>query len=238
VNIYLFIIFQSLQLHPTESAPHTDSYMLLLDSILSVPCPSNLVDLKNCQQGAFNCYGLLIRNEVTGLFAVESSERKIVKHVFSILGDHANHGTSQRICMVNALVTCAKGLNAHEIGLFADCCLGRCISLIRDVNQEVVVQSSLIHVLLVMTAQLKSAIHPFSFDIINILQFCLASAEVEIRKGGVKLFSALLVARDDLIVEYEQEFQEIFQKIKSIGMIDEDSETRLLAEKFVQLLKL
>lgn len=238
IKTFMFVIFQTLQIHESISNIYVKDYFHLIESIFSQIDLDN-DELINCQRGAINSMSMMIRNEMREYKTNETTvQNSSLNYLLNNLTDK-NVSSSTKICIVNVFSTFTMGIaGIYELNLLLNRSISKLHQIIQDESQDIIIRLSLLHFLLVTTNQLKSGIYPFSTEFVSLIKYCLYNSDSQIRKSGLKLFSGVIVAKEDIILEFESDFQDILKKIKSISLIEEDAETRALAEKFSNLLHL
>ncbi len=88
-----------------------------------------------------------------------------------------------------------------------------------------------------MTYRMKTAVHPYTEIISRIIRDGIeANAPSLIKLNSLKLLSAVLVAREDVLTDYGSVFEIILQRLNGLSMMDSSDEVRKLALQLNQLL--
>ena len=217
-------------------------YVPLLFQLLQVPYSHK--ELEKVQMGCIDCMALTIKSGFQYQFSQQKDEQQqqeqpiIISNLIQQIITNINSGTdSFRICMINTCTSACKYLALKELLILVRYVIQPLYKIVMMMaNISYPVQCASLQSLMHMSVKIGTAIHPYSNDLLHATLHALKSPSDMVRLSGLKLLSALLVARDDMIVEYASLFMQVQKQLHSISLMDTHAQVRQLAHQLVKLI--
>ena len=87
--------------------------------------------------------------------------------------------------------------------------------------------------------KIKTAVHPYSKGLLEIISKCLSESDSNIRLYSLKLLSSILFAREDVLIDHKSIFEfEILKKVKGMASIESSMEVQKLASELCNIMGL
>ncbi|KAL9645688.1 hypothetical protein ABK040_003421 [Willaertia magna] len=254
IKLFLFCICQGLTVHEQEKDEilkyikgNDLFYGKLIDLLKILPNMVNVdqqQELLKLQYGCIDCIVIIINI----LYKYNSINLFIENNILNNIKDNTN--ISFKICLINILTKSIQILPLKYKLNLSDKIVPLFYNIIIPTNNNTLQNNTLqdnntlicscMQCLLHLTYQLKSSIHPYSKMILEIISKTISfNEDSKIRLSGLKLLSGILVAREDVIIDFKSIFEfEIFKKLIGLSKIENDIQVKKLAMELVKLLHL
>ena len=238
----LFCICQTIALY--EEDPYLYSFLtgesLLIQSIKNAwNLQSNDQELSKIHQGCMDCMVMIIKY----MLNYSHSDGNFISD--NILKPLSNNSESMmvRVSISNIITKCTNvfplkhllSLSSMVIPIYS-----KVLLLKREPNAETsLFYCSSLQALMNLVFKIKTAVHPYSKSLLEIISKCLSESDPNIRHFSLKLLSSLLFARDDVLVDHQTIFEfEILKKVKGMASIESSLEVQKLANELCKIMGL
>ena len=239
-KVFLYCICQNIALY--EEDPFIITYITepshIMDSLK--PCLSKHAageEMLKIQQGCVDCVTMM-----TKYILNYSQHGEFIRQVMDSLCD-PKESAMLRIYLSNAITKCSQILPLKHQLTFANIVIPRLQQLLLSQRESLpemtVLFCSCMQSLLNLIFQLKSAIHPFSKGILDVISKLLSDEVATVRLSSLKVLGGMLAARDDILIDYKTVFEfEILKKVKGMASIESNTEVQKLARELCKIMGL
>lgn len=253
-KVFLFILCNAFQLHG-KLLLQENVHITLLPLILSVFGKQDK-KLEKIQMGCMDTLALVIKCVLSSYYVNESKAVEPATHVSNVVEEVAstqvdttfipfitqtmlplvasNQDCTISICIIHSFTISLKHMEMKHVILLASISLRLACTW---ANKDISIWTSALQYLLHLCFHLKSAIHPYCVDLLQLVKQSLAfTKDASIRLAACKLLSAILVARDDIIIDYELLFLDVQKQLTSLSTMDSNIQVRQLAQQLITML--
>jgi hypothetical protein len=221
-KVYLFSLCNMVMLSNQESSNFfQETIDFIFEKVFVIPC--DFQSIQKVQLGCIDFFAAVIMKDLGGELLVK---------VLQIIESNKNETLS--ILMCHVITSTSRLLSKNQIIKFSENSMNSLISC--STKASSMVRCASLQSLLHLSYQLKASIFPFSTRLFNVTISSLKSTDSNVRLLGLKLFSALIVSREDIIQDHQNQFLEIQKLLGGLSMMDKDKEVRKLAENLVSTL--
>jgi hypothetical protein len=179
-------------------------------------------EMYKVQHGSIELLSILIKN---------NGFSDLLEKVLSRL---KNGNDVVQICMINTLTSCAKYTSMVEINGLAEKTMNILISMSGKVSEKVRVGCC--QAILHYCHKLKDGVFPYVTNLFQMVKLQMSDKSPDLRLSGLKLLSAILVTRDDVIKGHEKIFEEIQLQIHRMSNVESNSDVLALAIKLKEIM--
>lgn len=200
----------------------------------SVAAPT---ELEKVQLGSIDCLAITVKSAIH----LQQSKCLLVEDILNRAKTSPNE--SFQICMVNSFTSCIKHLSLNDAIQFANQAVWVLFTLITGIDRmdktPSLVSASL-QCLMHVCYKVQKSIHSYSIDLLNAVLKALKCNSNHlshaVRLSGLKLLSAVLVAREEVVIEHASLFLQIQKELFALSTMDTSSQVRQLAQQLVQII--
>jgi thymidylate kinase len=186
-----------------------------------IPCVSQ--SIQKVQLGCIDFIAAVVMKDLEG---------ELLGKVIQIIEKNENETLSVLMCHV--MTSTSRLLSAKQMIKFSEISMKSLIKC--SMKASSMVRCASLQSLLHFSYQLKASVFPYTTRLFDVTISALKSTDSNVRLLGLKLFSALLVSREDIIQDHQHQFLEIQKLLGGLSLMDNDSEVRKLAENLVSTL--
>jgi hypothetical protein len=221
-KVYLFSLCNMVMLSNDQ---HLDFFQETIDFIFEkvfvIPCVSQ--SIQKVQLGCIDFIAAVVMKDLEG---------ELLGKVIQIIEKYENETLSVLMCHV--MTSTSRLLSAKQMIKFSEISMKSLIKC--SMKASSMVRCASLQSLLHFSYQLKASVFPYTTRLFDVTISALKSTDSNVRLLGLKLFSALLVSREDIIQDHQHQFLEIQKLLGGLSLMDNDSEVRKLAENLVSTL--
>lgn len=144
-----------------------------------------------------------------------------------------------QICLFNALTTATRSMKIKQLNIFADMVCNQVNSIVADSKRPLVIRCAGLQLLLHLTYQMKESIHPYCDAILRVVQMAVSTGghdADQLRLAGLKLLSAVLAVREDVLLHHAHIMEPILKSVSSLATMDSSQQVRSLAQQLHDIL--
>ncbi|CAL1385061.1 unnamed protein product [Linum trigynum] len=254
IKACLFSLCTSLVVRGGESFPHSALLKIrqVLEKILRWP-PLDNNEVSKAQRGCIDCLALIICAELEGPGSdIESRRRKfsgkadtetsIFNYVIHQLitneeevensAYEANISRSFRICMANVLISACHKVSDSNKESLAQKALLHLIPSVKGIRYPEI-RSACVQVLFSAVYHLKSAVLPYSADLLKLSLELLQDGSEKERLGGAKLMASLMASEDEILETISVGLIEARSVLSNVSRSDLSLEIRQICKQLL-----